>query len=256
MSTDYYRAPEFNDPIPKPKGRRHFKVIELLAVVAIIGVLIGLLLPATRSARPAGRRAQCQSNLHNIELALLSYEHTYQALPPAFTVDTNGRPLHSWRTLILPYLEGEELFRKIDLTKPWNDPANAEAFQTTVPIFRCPEATGPRNMTTYLAIVAPNGCLLPAKPRPLAEITDSHSSTLMLIEAGDDNAVPWMAPTDADESLVLSLGPKTKLHHGSGTNAGFVDGAVRFLVPASMPTEVRRALLSISGNDGPNPDIW
>jgi prepilin-type processing-associated H-X9-DG protein len=69
----------------------------------------------------------------------------------------------------------------------------------------------------------------------------------MLIEAGEENAVPWMAPADADESLVMSLGPATKLHHAGGMNACFVDGAVRFL-KAGTPAMVRRALMSISGN--------
>ena len=83
------------------------------------------------------------------------------ALPPAYTVDAKGRPLHSWRTLILPYLEQEPLYQTIDLSKPWNDPANAKALETSLPVFRCPEAVGPQNTTTYLAIVAPNGCFIP-----------------------------------------------------------------------------------------------
>jgi prepilin-type processing-associated H-X9-DG protein len=76
-----------------------------------------------------------------------------------------------------------------------------------------------------------------------------------VIEAGDENAVPWMEPTDADESLLLNLERSSKLHHQSGTNAGFVDGAVRYL-KASVPAEVWRALLSISGNDGIKTDDW
>ena len=74
----------------------------------------------------------------------------------------------------------------------------------------------------------------------------------MVIEAGEENAVPWMAPVDADESLVMSLGPTTKLHHAGGMNACFVDGSVVFL-KANTPAEVRRALMSISGNDNEAP---
>ena len=70
----------------------------------------------------------------------------------------------------------------------------------------------------------------------------------MVIEAGDENAVPWMEPTDADESLLLNLGRSLKLHHESGTNAGFVDGAVRYL-KAGVSADVWRALVSISGGD-------
>ena len=224
-------------------------------VLGIIAILIALLLPAVRTARPAARRAQCVNNLKQIMLALHSYEQMHKALPPAYTVDANGRPLHSWRTLILPYLEQERLYQTIDLSKPWNDPANAKALDTDLPVFRCPESDGPRNTTTYLAIAGPNGGLLPKEPRRLAEITDAHSSTMMVIEAGEENAVPWMAPVDADETLVMNLGPTTKLHHVGGMNAAFVDGSVRFL-KASTPARVRRALMSISGNDNVNSDEY
>jgi len=255
MSANFENDPEFNDAIPKPSSRRRFRLVEVVVILGIIALLIALLLPATRSARPAARRAQCTNNLKQIALALHNYEQAHKALPPAYTVDAKGRPMHSWRTLILPYLEQEPLYRTIDLSKPWNDPTNAKALATLLPVFRCPEAVGPQNTTTYLAIVAPNGCLIPKESRCLADITDAHDSTLMVIEAGEGNAVPWMAPVDADESVVMSLGPTTKLHHAGGTNAGFVDGRVLFL-KASTPAGVRRALMSISGSDNEAAKEW
>jgi prepilin-type N-terminal cleavage/methylation domain-containing protein len=257
MSVDFQNDPEFNDAIPKPKptsGRR-FTLIEVLVVLAIIAILVALLLPATRSARYAARRAQCTNNLKQIALALHNYEQEHNALPPAYTVDAQGRPLHSWRALILPYLEQQSLCRTIDLSKPWNDLANAKARETSLPVFQCPEAAGPTNTTTYLAIVGPSHCFIPRQPRRLAEITDGRSQTLMVIEAGEEHAVPWMAPTDADESLVMGLGPTTKLHHAGGTNADLVDGSVRFL-KTSIPANVRRALMSISGNDNTVAQEW
>ncbi len=159
------------------------------------------------------------------------------------------------QTLILPYLEQDTLYRTIDLSKPWNDPANAKALETVVPVYRCPEAVGPLNTTTYLAIVAPDGCFMPTKSRRRAEITDDLHSTLMVIEAGEENSVLWMAPVDADESLVMNLGPTTKLHHATGMNACSVDGSVRFL-KAHTPRDVRRAFISISGHDDRMTEEW
>jgi prepilin-type processing-associated H-X9-DG protein len=248
MSSDFENDPEFRDVVPKPSARRRFRLFELMVVIGIIALLLAFLLPFDRSARHAAARAQCFNNLRQIALALQIYERVHKALPPAYTVDAEGRPLHSWRTLILPYLEQEPLYQSIDLSKTWNDPANAKALQTFVPVFRCSAAVGPRNTTTYLTIAGPNGCLIPNAPRRLAEITDAHESTLMVIEAGEASAVPWMAPVDADESLVMSLGPTTKLHHRGGTNACFVDGRVMFL-KADTSARVRRAMMSISADD-------
>jgi prepilin-type processing-associated H-X9-DG protein len=255
MSADSESDPEFNEAILKPSPGRRFTLIKLLSALAIIAMLIALLLPANRSAEPAARRAQCHNNLRQIALAIQNYEQVHKGLPPAYTVDAEGRPLHSWRTLILPYLEQESLYGTIDLSRPWNDPANARALQTVPSVFRCPGAVGPPNTTTYLAIAGPTGCLIPGESRRLAEITDAHGSTLMVIEAGEENAVPWMAPVDADESLVIGIGPATRLHHAGGTNACFVDGGVRFM-RTSTPAMVRRALMTISGNDAVDPDRY
>jgi prepilin-type processing-associated H-X9-DG protein len=255
MSASFENDPEFHGALPKPGSGRGSRIVRVLVVLGIFVLLIALMLPAVRSARPAARRSQCVNNLKQIALALHNYEQAYQALPPAYTVDPQGRPLHSWRTLILPYLEQAPLYETIDLSKPWNDPANAKARETVLNVFRCPEMIGAQNTTTYLAIVAPNGCLTPRESRRLAEITDGTELTLMVIEAGEENAVPWMTPADADESLVLSLGPATKLHHAGGMNACFADGSVKFLKTIT-PAEVRRAIISISGNDNEIAKNW
>ncbi len=255
MSANFENDPEFNDAVKKPTPRRRSRLVEIVVAVGIILFLIALLLPAVRTARPAAMRAQCTNNLKQIALALHNYEQAHKAFPPAYTVDANGRPLHSWRTLILPYLEQTALYRTIDLSKPWNDPVNAKALGTEVSVFHCPAERTRWNTTTYLAIVAPNSFFMPRECRRLEEITDGTGSTLMVIEAGEENSVPWMAPVDAREEHVMILGPRTKLHHAGGTNACFVDGSVRFL-KASTPLYVRRALLSISGNDDGITKEW
>jgi prepilin-type N-terminal cleavage/methylation domain-containing protein/prepilin-type processing-associated H-X9-DG protein len=122
--------------------RQGFTLIELLVVISIIGVLVGLLLPAVQSAREAGRRAQCQSNMHNTALAVLGYVNSNNVFPPAgeFGEDATaltgasmappdpttsvipgfitgspratGVPMYSWVLPILPYMENQELYNQ------------------------------------------------------------------------------------------------------------------------------------------------
>jgi hypothetical protein len=221
-------------------------------VVAVLGigvVLVALLLPAVRRcAGEAARRTQCANQLRNIALALRNYESEFHALPPAYTVDADGKPLHSWRTLILPYLDQRALYAAIDLSRPWDDPANAEAAQRHLSIFHCPSDSSPQNHTTYFVIVTPNGCFRATEPRLLSEITDARAETLMVIEVPSDRSVPWMSPRDADESLVMSIGPESKLAHAGGINAAMCDGTIRFL-NANLPAVTRRALISIAGGE-------
>ncbi len=216
--------------------------------LAILFVLVALLFPATRRGGDAARRTQCKNNLKQIAFALHNYESKYHALPPAYTVDAAGKPLHSWRTLILPWVEQLDLYNMIDLSKPWDDPANAEAFKTVPHVFRCPSVALPPGFTSYLGIVGTNACFHPTAPRAFSEMTDGTTETLMVIEVAQEQAVHWMAPQDASEEMVLNFGKDGKLAHTGGTQAAFADGHVRFLSEQMSP-EILRALISIAGND-------
>ncbi len=232
------------------KRRSGFTWIELLVVLAILAVLCALFIPFSRlgGVRNASLRSQCKNNLKQIGLALHNYHDTYKTFPPAYTVDAAGQPLHSWRTLILPFVDLQALYDKIDLSKPWDDPTNAEAVKTCPPVYRCPSSTAPSDQTTYLAIAGPDGCLSTTHPRPLSEITDGTSNTLMVVEVPMANAVPWMSPLDADEKLLLSFGEKTEWQHTGGLHGLLADGGVRFL-SANLPPAIWKGLCTVAGHE-------
>jgi hypothetical protein len=214
----------------------------------MIAVVIAFLLPLGQDSRSASARLQCRNNVKNIALALYNYAVHYDALPPAYTVDADGRPLHSWRTLILPYLDEQRLYAKIDLSKPWDNSANAEAHNTIPRVYQCPSGDRASNYTSYLAIVGANACFHATQPRANSEITDDTSETLMVFEGAAEQAVHWMAPQDADERMVLSLTGNGNLTHSGGTNVATVSGSVQFLSDR-ISQETLRALISIAGNE-------
>ena len=251
MTDNPYASPNPMSDTAVLKKQSRVTFFRVLLGLGIIVVLVALVFPAMRrggGVRDVARRTQCKNNLRQIALALHNYESHYHALPPAYTVDAAGKPLHSWRTLILPYLDEQGLYGRIDLSKPWNDSANSEAFKTVPHVFRCPSVSLPPGFTTYLGIVGTNACFHPTAPRAISEITDSTSETLMVIEVAQEQAVHWMAPQDASEEMVLNFGNDGKLAHTGGTQAAFADGHVQFL-SENLDTEIRRALISIAGND-------
>lgn len=135
------------------RRRRGFTLIELLVVISIIGILVGLLLPAVNSAREAGRRTQCASNMRNNALAILQYVNTKNAFPAAGTfgevpsssfnpndpttsvinsyitgspISPTTAPMYSWVVPILPYLDNQDMYNQ------WSMYATTSNGSTTV----------------------------------------------------------------------------------------------------------------------------
>lgn len=224
------------------------KLLQVLGILFIVAVAAVLMFPPVTRGREAARRTQCKNNLKQILLALSNYESTYHTYPPAFTVDANGNRLHSWRTLLLPFLDHQQLYEKIDLSKPWNAPINAEAHHATLNVFCCPATKLPQGMTTYVAVVGTESFFSPIEPRRLAEVSDNRFETLAVIEVVPEHAVHWMEPVDTSEKIMRNFGTNPKRPHVGGTHAAMVDGSVRFL-SAGLPESQIRALISIAGDD-------
>jgi prepilin-type N-terminal cleavage/methylation domain-containing protein len=142
--------------------RPAFTLVELLVVIAIIGVLVALLLPAIQAAREAARRANCNSNLHNLALAVLNFENAKSNLPQSssapYTTGSNGTQVVnllnpnsaqlSWIVRILPYIEQQQAFQQFNLTKNYNTWINENIATSPTPelaqpgVIMCPSDSG------------------------------------------------------------------------------------------------------------------
>jgi prepilin-type processing-associated H-X9-DG protein len=112
-----------------------------LVVIAIIGILIALLLPAVQAAREAARRMQCTNNLKQIGLGLHNYADTYQGYFPIGALDNyvnssvTNEFSHGFLSTILPYIEQQVVYEQLNLN---GNPANSQQRYTVISAYVCP----------------------------------------------------------------------------------------------------------------------
>jgi len=132
-----------------------FTLVELLVVIAVIGVLIALLLPAIQAAREAARRSQCQSNMKQIALAFLNFHDAKKQFPLAFTNPNTGGQ-NNWAPFVFPYLEEQNLIALYDLKTDWWRPPNASIAATQLSIVQCPSTAEPNRVQNKPEATPPN----------------------------------------------------------------------------------------------------
>ena len=134
-----------------------------------------------------------------IGLALHNYHEANGCFPPAYIVDKSGKPIHSWRVLILPYLEYDALYKQIDLTQPWDSPKNKKLLAYGLKEFVCPNDPTSNvpgaTQTNYFAVVGPNAAWAGEKPRKLADFGKDAPHTIMVVEAAN-SGIAWAEPKD------------------------------------------------------------
>ncbi len=246
--------------------------------------------------RRAAARSQCANNLKQIALALHNYADTHPARPdsavkdallPAGTMPNANLPPErrlSWFVDLLPFVEKDDLFRKVDRKAAWDATANASVLKTAVKTFQCPVGGGREEaptldyLTSYFGVagLGAGAATLPAGDRrvgafgydrriTLAGITDGTSQTMLALESARDNG-PWaqggpatVRGLDPGERPYLGPGrPFGGTHFGENTvfskgksqgcHAVIADGSVRFLLE-SVSAEVLEGLATIAGRE-------
>jgi len=190
------------------RPRSGFSLVELLVVIGLMGILIGLTLPAVQQVREAAGRLSCLNNLKQVGLALHNYHTTHRQLPPLKVPRSSSDPnaLLGWMALILPQMEQEALYRTSVVAcqldrDPSHDPPHV-GFTTVVGTYVCPDDGRLSSALTdrfgvraaYTSYIGIGGSVPPGALRVLAgtlgfspgirlsQITDGTSQTIMVGE--------------------------------------------------------------------------
>ncbi|MHB8973771.1 MAG: DUF1559 family PulG-like putative transporter [Pirellulaceae bacterium] len=191
-----------------------------------------LTMPGISATREADYRSNCGNNLHRIMLAMLMYQHEHGTLPPAYTVNADGKPLHSWRVLLLPYLGQQELYGKLRLDEPWDSEHNRPLQDAAPAIYQCPSAKLQSNQTTYSVIVGEHTAFGAGTGKSL---NDFGMNLLLVVER--EQSVCWMDPSsELTESIALEGINRREDNvdgigspHPGGLNVGLRNGSVRYI---------------------------
>ncbi|MGE3408814.1 MAG: DUF1559 domain-containing protein [Pirellulales bacterium] len=242
-------------------------------VIAIIGGVVLLLLlacggfmvfgvrtatvavqQAAVQAQGAAGRSQCMNNLRQIAIAMHNYHDVHGSLPPAYLADAEGKPMHSWRVLILPYVGQSALYQQYHFDEPWDSPHNSSLAALMPLQYRCPDDAAGEPSTHYMVISGTGAPFEGSTPAKFSSFLDGLSNTLLVVEA--TSSANWMSPTDLDISQMSfavndTSRPAVGSPHENGANVALGDGSVRFLTPEDTPPDALKAMITRGGGEPP-----
>lgn len=244
-------------------------------------VAVGLLLMAlpawwmrgaVTQSLEASHRSSCNCHLKQIGLAMHNYHDSYGSLPPAFVLGPDGRKWHSWRVLILPYLDQQALYDEYRFDEPWDGPNNRKLLAKMPQIFACPsrpreaksaallaigvlacnDGPGPsvkNGFTSYAAVLGQDCVFRGVQSVNVKEINDGTSNTLLIGEC-THTKIPWTKPEDIDIAIHPTLGDPGGFSgpHGDGVMFLIADGTVKFL-STLLPQATVDALFTRNGGE-------
>lgn len=225
-----------------------------LISVCVLGIVVwNILQPAVMAAREVAKISDCRSNLERIGQAIEEYRAVHNGYPPSMTRDENGKPLHSWRVLILPYLgpEAASLYKELNLSEPWDSPENSLAILKMPTVYQCPSDASVFGETSYMAVVGPNTIINGVSSTRGEQITDNLHETLMVIETSG-STLNWMQPKDVNIASMNELNGSNqgsaRSEHPQGVNALMADGNVIRLDELTSGGDLR-SMSTIDGNE-------
>jgi prepilin-type N-terminal cleavage/methylation domain-containing protein/prepilin-type processing-associated H-X9-DG protein len=218
-------------------ARTAFTLVEVLVVIAIIGVLVAFLLPAIQAARESSRRTQCQNNLKQIGVAIQNHHDTRKHFPMGRNaIDQKSV---SWAFFLLPYMEETALYNSYNSQARVDDPANAGAMRTPIATYACPsrrQAAADRNFDNNDLPPIPDAIGVAT----LADYSANAGINLMTGTVGSDEATRTFGVYDRAEAGPIFSGSRIGARQVSDGLSKTIAIAERHLppVPENTPPEM------------------
>jgi RNA polymerase sigma factor (sigma-70 family) len=204
--------------------------------------------------RTAADRARSSNNLKELALAMQTYADAHGGgLPAAAVYDKDGKPLLSWRVLILPQLNQERLFNEFHLDEPWDGDHNKKLLEKMPTVFASSDEKAFKNHETYYQGFVGKGAGFEGTkglsfPR---DFVDGTSNTILFVEA--KKAVPWTKPEDIPFDAGKLL-PKLGGLEKNQFLAAMFDGSVRGVPLTVKEDDLRTWIIRNSGKTRPALD--
>jgi hypothetical protein len=207
--------------------------------------------PSAKNAVGVRQRTLGMSNVKQIADALNSYRMSHGTYPTPTVVDPAGKPLYSWRVLILPQLGYDSLYNAYQLDQSWDSPTNLNLMTQMPPVYACPgNMNALAGQETNFALIVGPGTLFPAGTFVDPDrMLDRLSETLLVVETLD-GACTWTQPGDISTSNGIAIGTRAMVDVGGNYPDCFIAATVDGTPVAIKDTIPRVSLDSIISPNG------
>ena len=260
----------------KSRRGRNIGSYIMLSLVLLVGALC-LGAPNFEQSRGQARHSMSKIQLRQIEQALLRYHDEYGSFPPATVNGPDGRPWHSWRVLLLPFLEHlrseDDIYDEYRFDEPWDSPHNRGLAVTVKdgPYFAPSDERAMRDRTTsYVAVVGERAMWKPdGEVVRQSDVTDDPARTAHVIEMVE-SGILWTEPRDVDvDTMTFDVNAEVGegirgnhvgkegwfgYHGPTRASVSLLDGTALVLTPKTPPDTVRSLLLRDDGGPGESWD--
>ncbi|HEY3391082.1 MAG TPA: DUF1559 domain-containing protein [Lacipirellulaceae bacterium] len=221
----------------------------ILGVTALAAICLAAWAAIIKPAGDAVDATLCQANLFKIRHALLAYDSTHGALPPAYLAGADGVPAHSWRVLIMPYLDSwgldsEAFNATYDFEQPWNGPNNATLLKPVQESrFACPCGSERDTVYTSYVVLTGNNTLFPSSRSVALSAIPKSQDPILVVEITNSN-IQWTEPRDVSIDSIGAQANKNSLKLSRSHNGSFryitVSGKTATLPADTVFDEIRR----------------